>query len=99
MLADQRVVAIRKLIYEATGARRLRRCLDLGFGGAEPAIGDVGAHRVIEQADLLSDDSDGATQRRERHRTNVLPTEPEAPLTNTENPRDQLAERRFARPP
>src|SRR5437660_20786 len=97
MLADQRVVAIRKLIDEATGARRLRRCLDLGFGGAEPAIGDVGAHRVIKQADLLSDDSDGATQRRERHRTNVLPIDRDAPLTNIEKPRDQVEDRRFAR--
>ena len=53
VLADRRVVALRQVADEVVGARRARGGLDLGVGRAEPAIGDIGAHGVVEQADLL----------------------------------------------
>ena len=62
VLADHRIVALRQFANEGIGGGRPRHFLDFGKGCAEAAIGDIGAHAVVEQADLLSDQRDGAAQ-------------------------------------
>ena len=53
MFADHRLIAVRQLADETIGAGGDRRRLDLGIRRVEAAIGDIGPHRVVEQADLL----------------------------------------------
>src|SRR5208283_2194685 len=51
VLANQGIITSRQLSNKPVGGGCPRRCLDLGRRGAEPSIGDVGADRVVEQAD------------------------------------------------
>ena len=48
-----------------------RRLFDLALVGARPAVGDVGAHGVVEQHDLLADQGDVGVERGESHVANV----------------------------
>src|SRR6516165_11101890 len=97
MLADQSVVALRQLLDELVGAGRSRRRLDRSRRGPEPAIGDVGAHRVVEQTDFLRDERDGAAQRGDGYQADVLAVDRNASRLDIEEPRDQVEDRRFSR--
>ena len=96
MLADRRVVALRQVADEGVGGGGNRGGLDIGVRRTEPAIGDVGAHRVVEQADLLRDQRDRAAQRGERHRADFLPVDQNAAGIGVVKARDQVEQRRFS---
>ena len=97
VLADHRIVALRQLANERVGGSRARRFLDFGRGCAKAAIGDIGAHSVVEQADFLSDQRDRAAQRGDRHRAHILPVDCDASRFDVEESRDQVEHGRFSR--
>ncbi len=70
---------------------------DVILDRAGPAVGDVGAHRVVEQADLLADQRDGAAQAGERDAANVLPVDGEASGRDIVEPWDQIEHGRLSR--
>ncbi len=74
-LAHHGVIALRQLDDEFVDLGQPRRFLDLGIAGADPAIGDVVADRVVEQHRVLRNDADGGAQARLRDVADVLPVD------------------------
>ena len=64
---DHRIKTLRQSGDELNGAGRLRGGFDIGVAGADLPKGDIGAHRIVEQHDILADDGDRIAQGRERY--------------------------------
>ena len=61
-LADDGVVAARQVEDEVVGEGRARRGLDARLVHVVEAVGDVGAHGVVEEDRLLGDEADLVAQ-------------------------------------
>ena len=68
----------------------------LRLAGYRPPVGDVGAHRVVEQVDLLTDQGDRAAQTGERDRAYVLAIDQDRAVVDVIEPQDQVQHGRFA---
>ena len=71
---------------------------DLGVRGIVPAIGDVLAHRSIEQKNFLLHDREQAAVGFQAELANVRTIEQEAPLRRIVKARDKIGHRRLPRP-
>ena len=67
-LADHGVVAPRQVEDEVVGEGGARRGLDARLVHVVEAVGDVGAHGVVEEHRLLGDEADLVAQALERDR-------------------------------
>ena len=70
-LADHGVVAARQVEDEVVGEGRARRRLDARLVHVVEAVGDVGAHGVVEEHRLLGHEADLLAQARERDLADV----------------------------
>src|SRR5207245_11540260 len=95
-LADDGIVALWQLADEGIVGSRPRRFLDFGRRCAEAAIGNVGAYRVVEQADFLGDQRDGAAQRGDCYPAHILPVDQYASRIDIAEARDEVEDRRFS---
>ena len=57
-----RVVAHRHVADEGIGGSHLSSFHNIPFACVHAAIGDIGAHRIVEQHNLLADERHGAAQ-------------------------------------
>ena len=96
-LADRGIVATRHRHDEIMRGSRLRRRDDLLLRGVRPAEGNIRAHAVVEQHDILADDADLSAQARQRDMAQVLPVDLDAALVRVVEARHEREQRRFAR--
>ncbi len=95
-IADDGVVAVGLIHDEIVGRRGARGSNDLGVGRAEPPERDVGADRVVEEGDVLTDHRDSAAQARDGHLADVLPIDEDAAAIDIEQARHKVDQRRLA---
>ncbi|EGY00670.1 hypothetical protein AZA_76900 [Nitrospirillum viridazoti Y2] len=98
ILAHPGVIALGQAQDEVVCRRRLGRRLDLLLRGAHAAIGDIAAHRVVEQPRLLADQADGAAQRGQRHVADVLAAQGDGTAGDVVEAGDQVQDGGLARP-
>ena len=97
-LADRRLIALGQIDDEVVGGGGLSGGLDLGVGGARPPVGDIGAHRVVEQGDLLADQRDLAVQGGERQIANIEAVDRHPAAGRIVEAQDQVEDSGFPRP-
>jgi hypothetical protein len=97
-LADDRVVAARQVEDEVVGEGGPGRGFHPRLVHVVEAVGDVGAHRVVEEHRLLRDESDLAAQAFERRVLHVDAVDQHGAFRHVVEPRQQVDERRLARP-
>src|SRR6266568_7650018 len=90
VLADDGVITLWQGCDELVGGGGFRGGDDLLLAGAEAAIGDVRAYRVVEQGDLLADQRDGTAQRAERHLADILSVDGDAPGVDVVEARNEV---------
>ncbi len=95
-LADARVVALRQPQDELVRFGRDGGCDDVGFARAGAAVGDVLAHRAIEQEHVLRDPADLAAQPVQRITGEVAAVETDLSLRGLVEAQQQLDQRRLA---
>ena len=97
-LADERLVAVRQLDDELVRVGAPGGVLDLGVGRVVAAVGDVVAHRAVEQEHVLLHDAPaGRGSVRSRKSRMSVPLSRMRPLRRIVKPRHQVGHRRLAR--
>ena len=95
-LSEGRIEAVRQHPDERLGMRGARRGEHRLHRDIGPAVGDVVAHRVVEQDDLLGDEADLAAQRRQGHVAHVAAVDEQRPLGHVVETRQQVHQARLA---
>ena len=98
LLADDRVVALRKRGDEVVGVRRARRRADLILGRLQPSVADVLRNRAREEEGLLEHERDLAAERAELDRPDIAPVDENASLLRVVQAGEQAHERRLPCP-
>ena len=97
-LADGRVQAQGHRLNEVQGVGRLGRGEDFGLAGVRPAVGDVVAHRVVEEDRLLGHHGDLVAQGGQGETTDVDAVDGDRPAARVEKARDEVDQGRLASP-
>ena len=97
-LTHGRLVALRQLRDELVGVCLLRCSLDFRLGGIELAVADVLADGGAEEEGLLDDHGQRPAHALEREVADILSVERDPALLRVEEARDQVGNRRLARP-
>ena len=95
-LAHHGVVALGQLVDEAVGLRDAGGLPDLLLARVRSPVGDVLAHRAVEQEDLLADEAHLAAEGREVELTEVDAPKGDAPLGRVVEAQEQLDHGRLA---
>ena len=95
-LSDRRVVALRQRDDEFVGIGGLGRGHDVVHRLARVAVGDIGAHGVVEEEGELGDDRDLRPQRAQRVVADVDAVDGDAAFTDVVEARNQVGDRALA---
>ena len=96
-LADHRIVSFRQRHDEVVGQRRARRFFHLVRRNFRMPVGDVVAHRVVEQNGVLGDDGDLRAQRGDGEVAHVMAVDQQPAAADIEEARQQMHQRSLAR--
>ncbi len=97
-LVDVAVVPLGQRADETVRADGLGRRDDVRAGGVRPAQGDVVRHGAGEEERFLGDHADAGAQFGVGHLAQVGPVQGDPPARRVVQPRQQLGQRRLARP-
>src|SRR5438876_710955 len=97
-VADHRVVRVGQRNDEVVGVGSLRGADDLGVRDPVPAVGDVLADRSVEEERLLRNDAEQSSVGRLPEHAQILPVDRDGPLHRVIEPKEEIGERRLARP-
>ncbi len=96
-LAHRGVEPLGQRLDEVPGLGGARRLDDLGLGGVRLAVGDVVAHRALEQVDVLADQADGPAQRGQLELADRLAIDADLARRGIVEAQQQLDQGRLAR--
>lgn len=97
-LADLGVKALGQPLDEVQGIGRFSRRAQLFLVSPGTAVGDVGAHRVVEQDGLLGDDGDLTAQAVQGGLADIHPVKGDPPLAHLVKTRQQVHQGGLAAP-
>ena len=95
-VADHGVVALGQGANEPVGVGGFRRAAHVVVADLGESVGDVPAHRVVEQDRLLRDDPELPAQRGQRHLAQIDPVQGDASRGRIIEPRQQVHHRALA---